>query len=64
MMLPMMRNQTGKSWRSAEPWLLGSMVLALAMATRGQMETVRLSGNAGPGATLHFTPPWHRKDST
>jgi len=40
------------------------MVLALAMATRGQMETVRLSGNAGPGATLHFTPLWHRKDST
>jgi PAS domain S-box-containing protein len=25
----MMRNQTLKSWRSAEPWLLGSMVLAL-----------------------------------
>ena len=32
MMLPMMRNQTMKSWRSAEQWLLGSMVLALAMA--------------------------------
>ena len=32
MMLPMMRNQTMKSWRSAEHWLLGSMVLALAMA--------------------------------
>jgi PAS domain S-box-containing protein len=31
-MLPMMRNQTLKSWRSAEQWLLGSMVLALAMA--------------------------------
>ena len=31
-MLPMMRNQTMKSWRSAEHWLLGSMVLALAMA--------------------------------
>jgi PAS domain S-box-containing protein len=31
-MLPMMRNQTMKSWRSAEQWLLGSMVLALAMA--------------------------------
>jgi len=31
-MLPMMRNQTVKSWRSAEQWLLGSMVLALAMA--------------------------------
>jgi PAS domain S-box-containing protein len=31
-MLQMMRNQTMKSWRSAEQWLLGSMVLALAMA--------------------------------
>jgi PAS domain S-box-containing protein len=31
-MLPMMRNQTMKSRRSAEQWLLGSMVLALAMA--------------------------------
>jgi hypothetical protein len=31
MMLPMMRNQTMKSWRSAKQWLLGSMVLALAM---------------------------------
>lgn len=31
-MLPMMRNQTMKSWRSAEQWLLGGMVLALAMA--------------------------------
>ena len=31
-MLPMMRNQTMKSWRSAEQWLLGSMVLALALA--------------------------------
>jgi PAS domain S-box-containing protein len=31
-MLPMMRNQTMRSWRSAEQWLLGSMVLALAMA--------------------------------
>jgi PAS domain S-box-containing protein len=31
-MLPMMRNQTMKSWRSAEQWLLGSMVLALAAA--------------------------------
>ena len=30
--LPMMRNQTMKSWRSAEQWLLGSMVLALAAA--------------------------------
>jgi hypothetical protein len=30
-MLPMMRNQTLKSWRSAEQWLLGSMMLALAM---------------------------------
>ncbi len=28
----MMRNQTMKSWRSAEQWLLGSMVLALAAA--------------------------------
>ena len=28
--LPMMRNQTMKSWRSAEQWLLGGMVLALA----------------------------------
>ncbi|MGY2901942.1 PAS domain-containing sensor histidine kinase [Bradyrhizobium sp. URHC0002] len=32
MMLPMMRNQTMKSWRSAEHWLLGSVVLALTMA--------------------------------
>ena len=32
MMLPMMRNQTMKSWRSAEQWLLGSVVLALTMA--------------------------------
>jgi PAS domain S-box-containing protein len=31
-MLPMMRNNTMISWRSAEQWLLGSMVLALAMA--------------------------------
>jgi PAS domain S-box-containing protein len=31
-MLPMMRNQIMKSRRSAEQWLLGSMVLALAMA--------------------------------
>jgi hypothetical protein len=31
-MLPMMRDQTMKSWRSAEQWLLGSLVLALAMA--------------------------------
>jgi PAS domain S-box-containing protein len=30
--LPMMRDQTMKSWRSAERWLLGSMVLALAAA--------------------------------
>ena len=30
--LPMMRNQTMKSWRSAEQWLLGGMVLALAAA--------------------------------
>ena len=30
--LPMMRDQTTKSWRSAEQWLLGSMVLALAAA--------------------------------
>ena len=28
----MMRNQTMKSWRSAEQWLLGSMVLALVAA--------------------------------
>ena len=28
----MMRNQTMKSWRSAEQWLLGGMALALAMA--------------------------------
>ena len=28
----MMRNQTMKSWRSAEQWLLGGMVLALAAA--------------------------------
>ena len=32
MMLPMMRNQTMKSWRSAEQWLLGSVVLGLTMA--------------------------------
>jgi PAS domain S-box-containing protein len=30
--LSMMRNQTMKSWRSAEQWLLGGMVLALAAA--------------------------------
>jgi PAS domain S-box-containing protein len=30
--LPMMRDQIMKSWRSAEQWLLGSMVLALAAA--------------------------------
>lgn len=28
--LPMMRNQTMRSWRSAEQWVLGGMVLALA----------------------------------
>jgi PAS domain S-box-containing protein len=28
-MLPMMRNQTMKPWRSVEQWLLGSMLLAL-----------------------------------
>jgi len=32
LVLPMMRNQTMKSWRSAEQWLLGSMVLALVAA--------------------------------
>jgi PAS domain S-box-containing protein len=30
--LPMMRNPTMSSWRSAEQWLLGGMVLALAAA--------------------------------
>src|SRR6266567_9465208 len=33
LVLPMMRNQTMKSWRPAEQWLLGSMVLALVAAT-------------------------------
>ena len=32
LVLPMMRNPTMKSWRSAEQWLLGSMVLALVAA--------------------------------
>ena len=32
LVLPMMRNRTMKSWRSAEQWLLGSMVLALVAA--------------------------------
>ena len=32
LVLQMMRNQTMKSWRSAEQWLLGSMVLALVAA--------------------------------
>ncbi len=32
LVLPMMRNQTMKSWRPAEQWLLGSMVLALVAA--------------------------------
>jgi PAS domain S-box-containing protein len=32
LVLPMMRNQTMKSWRTAEQWLLGSMVLALVAA--------------------------------
>jgi PAS domain S-box-containing protein len=32
LLLPMMRNQTMKSWRSTEQWLLGSMVLALVAA--------------------------------
>ena len=51
-MLPMMRNQTVKSWRSAEPWLRGSMALALAMET------------AGSGGTFQFTPPLHQEDRT
>jgi PAS domain S-box-containing protein len=32
LVLPMMRNQTMKSWRSAEQWLLGCIVLALVAA--------------------------------
>ena len=41
----MMRNQTLKSWRSAEPWLLGSMMLALV--TLASIWLVR-----GPASTV------------
>src|SRR5437016_14491464 len=50
-MLPMMRNQTMKSWRSAEQWLLGSMVLALAMAA-----FIWLVLGPAPAAPAHVTP--------
>ena len=50
MMLPMMRNQTMKSWRSAEPWLLGSMVLALTMAAF--IRLVAGSARAAPGCLI------------
>ena len=49
-MLPMMRNQTMKSWRSAEQWLLGSMVLALAMAA-----FIWLVLGPAPAAPAHLT---------
>jgi PAS domain S-box-containing protein len=49
-MLPMMRNQTMKSWRSAEQWLLGSMVLALAAAA-----FIWLVLGPAPAAPAHLT---------
>src|SRR6267142_897450 len=49
-MLPMMHNQTVKSWRSAEQWLLGSMVLALAMAA-----FIWLVLGPAPAAPAHLT---------
>src|ERR1043166_672903 len=48
--LPMMRNQTMKSWRSAEQWLLGSMVLALAAAA-----FIWLVLGPAPAAPAHLT---------
>jgi PAS domain S-box-containing protein len=49
-MLPMMRNQTMKSWRSAEQWLLGSMVAALAAAA-----FIWLVLGPAPAAPAHLT---------
>jgi PAS domain S-box-containing protein len=49
-MLPMMRNLTMKSWRSAEQWLLGSMVLALAAAA-----FIWLVLGPAPAAPAHLT---------
>src|SRR5438093_608547 len=46
----MMRDQTMKSWRSAEQWLLGSMVLALAMAA-----FIWLVLGPAPAAPAHLT---------
>ncbi len=46
----MMHNQTVKSWRSAEQWLLGSMVLALAMAA-----FIWLVLGPAPAAPAHLT---------
>ena len=48
--LPMMRNQTMKSWRSAEQWLLGGMVLALAAAA-----FIWLVLGPAPAAPAHLT---------
>src|SRR5439155_21219279 len=48
--LPMMRDQTMKSWRSAEQWLLGSMVLALAAAV-----FIWLVLSAAPAAPAYLT---------
>jgi PAS domain S-box-containing protein len=48
--LPMMRNQTMKSWRSAEQWLLGSMALALAAAA-----FIWLVLGPAPAAPAHLT---------
>jgi hypothetical protein len=47
-MLPMMRDQTMKSWRSAEQWLLGSMVLAMAAC-------IRLVRGPAPAAPAYLT---------
>ena len=54
-MLPMMRDQTMKSWCSAEQWLLGSMVLAMAAF-------IRLVLGPAPAAPAYL--PLHREDST
>lgn len=48
--LPMMRNQTMKSWRSAEQWLLGGMALALATAA-----FIWLVVGPAPAAPAHLT---------
>jgi len=48
--LPMMRNQTMKSWRSAEQWLLGGMVLALAATA-----FIWLVLGPAPAAPAHLT---------